>query len=114
MIETFLGIVVLSIFVEAIITYFLPRTSELPGDPGTAAPRWWIKYVSASLGIAVCVAYKADLPAALGLMTGVPFVGSVLTGVVVGRGSNFVNDFISRIKNPAPTVLVESGTTNLG
>jgi hypothetical protein len=30
----------------------------------------------------------------------VPFVGEVATGLLIGRGSNFVNDFIERWVRP--------------
>lgn len=82
----FFGIMVLAVLVEAIIEWL-----------GTPIPPVYKPYVAALLGVVICLAYGADLPAAFGLPT-VPYVGSVVTGLVIGRGSNYLNDLISRLK----------------
>lgn len=99
MIENLASIFVLAVLVEGIITYFI-------SDPDKKQP--WLKYVSAALGVVVCVLYKVDLLGALGVMTDVPFVGSVLTGIIVSRGSNYINDFISKVRDPKPEVVVNT------
>jgi hypothetical protein len=43
------------------------------------------------------VLYDADLLATLGYVALVPYVGAALTGLMIGRGSNYVNDLISRL-----------------
>jgi len=83
------GLFALAILVEGIITYFV-------SDPEKPQP--WLKYVSAGLGILVSVLYNLDLLAAFGIVSTIPFVGSVLTGFIVGRGSNYLNDIISKIR----------------
>jgi len=93
MIEAITTIFILAAVVEAVITYFVPKNQ-------TEEPREWIKYVSAVLGVGVCVAYNADMLAILGVVTPLPYVGAVITGLIVGRGSNFLNDFYSKVKNP--------------
>lgn len=100
MIENFATIFILAVTVEALIAYVLPKNQ-------TEEPREWIKYVSAVLGVAICVVYNADILATLGVLTPVPYVGAVITGLIVGRGSNFLNDFFNRVKNPTPVVVVE-------
>ena len=44
------------------------------------------------ISVAVCLLTKADIFPIVGINMIVPFVGSVLTGIIVSRGANFVND----------------------
>lgn len=50
------------------------------------------------LGIIVCVIFKIDIFPIVGLNAIIPFVGSIFTGIIVSRGSNFVNDLLKRLK----------------
>ena len=93
MIEAISTIFILAAVVEAIITYVVPKNN-------TDEPREWLKYVSAVLGVGVCVAYNADILATLGVVSTVPYIGAVITGLIVGRGSNFLNDFYAKVKTP--------------
>jgi len=89
-------IIVLVIIVEALVEYF-----------GTPIPSAYKPYVAAALGAALCLAYGADLLALLGYPASVPFVGSVLTGLLISRGSNVFNDLVSRLnvmQTPAASV----------
>ena|ERR1044071_12853 len=83
---TFALIFVLVIIVEALVEYF-----------GTPIPSAYKPYVAAVLGIVLCLAYGADLLALLGYPASVPLVGSVLTGLLISRGSNVFNDLVSRL-----------------
>lgn len=101
--EKFFALIVLSIFTEAIITYlreFLPKLPPLA--------------LSIIIGIAAAVLYRADAPALLGLHSGVPYVGEVITGFIVARGSNYVYDLIGRFTNmdfkPLEGVVIEDDT----
>lgn len=80
------AILALATISEALIEYL-----------GTALPSQIKPYVAAALGVLLCLAYQADLLALLGLTARVPLVGSVLTGLLVGRGSNFVNAIWERL-----------------
>ena len=100
MIETIATIFVLAAVVEAVITYVVPKNN-------TEQPREWLKYVSAAVGVFVCLAYNADILASLGVVSPFPYVGAVITGLIVGRGSNFLSDFYTKVKNPTPTVVIE-------
>lgn len=75
----------LAVLVEGIIEYF-----------GAPIPKQYKAYVAAAFGIVVCLAYSADLPALLGFPAVWPYVGQILTGFVIGRGSNYANILISR------------------
>jgi hypothetical protein len=79
-------ILVLVVVVEALIEYF-----------GSPIPSAYKPYVAAVLGVLLCLAYGADLLALLGYPASVPYVGSVLTGLLISRGSNVFNDLVSRL-----------------
>jgi len=55
--------------------------------------------VIGSLGVSVlvCVSTGADLFPLVGMPLAVPFLGSVLTGIITARGANFVNDLFTRL-----------------
>lgn len=50
------------------------------------------------LSIVVCLLTQIDIFAILGIKIIVPFAGSVLTGIIVSRGANFVNDLFTKLK----------------
>ena len=90
-IETLVGgLLLLATLIEGTITYLTGENS-----PYT---RPYLRYVSLALGIAAAVLYKADILLAVGLKGVTPWVGYVLTGVIIGRGSNYLNDFVTLIK----------------
>ena len=60
-----------------------------------------LRYVAAVVGVILCVIYQADLLRIIGLSTSFPLAGEILTGLLVGRGANFVHDFASRWLSPA-------------
>lgn len=75
----------LAIITEGIVEYL-----------GAPIPSAYKPYAAAVLGILVCVAYNADVLALLG-QPSVPYVGAVLTGVMVSRGASYVNDLVSKL-----------------
>lgn len=50
------------------------------------------------VSIAVCVLTNADIFPIVGLNITIPFIGSVLTGIVVSRGANAVSDLFTKLK----------------
>ena len=81
---------ILAVFTEGFVEYtFAKKDAYQP----------WLKYVGLTVGVITCVIYNVDLFAAFGLTTTVPFIGSVFTGLVIGRGSNYLNDFVTRIRS---------------
>lgn len=84
--QAFGAIFVLAVLVEGVMEYL-----------GTPIPSKIKPYVAAAAAIAVCLAYGADLPAALGLPA-VAYVGPVVTGLVIGRGSNYLADVVRRVR----------------
>ena len=94
--QTLALIFVLVVIVEALVEYFLG-----------IVPSAYKPYAAGVLGVLLCVAYGADLLTLLGLVSPVPYIGSVLTGLLISRGSNVFNDMISRlnvIRTPAAPV----------
>lgn len=90
--EQFFGIIVLAIVVEGIVTYvkewFVNNKFH------------WQQAVTVILGIFVCIAYNLDLIQVLGVTSTIPYVGCVLTGILISRGSNYIFDLISKLQNP--------------
>ncbi|MGX8701199.1 hypothetical protein [Caproiciproducens sp.] len=85
----YFGLFFLAVIVEGVITYinqfFVKGVLK------------WEMVFSILLGIFVSVAYGVDMLAMVGLKTSVPLVGSILTGILVSRGSNYVFDLIKTL-----------------
>lgn len=103
MVQTISAIFLLAVLVEGLIEYFV-------SDPNKSQP--WLRYVSALFGIAVSLAYKVDLLASLDVMSAYPFVGEILTGLIIGRGSNYLNEFVGKVRSGSTKVEVPSNTTS--
>ena len=55
-------------------------------------------YISLILGVLLALNWRADLFMAIGIdSAALPYVGSILTGIVIGRGANFAHDLVNRI-----------------
>lgn len=85
------SIVTFAILIEAIITYI----NQFFMEDGFC----WQMIFSLILGITVAVAYKLDLPAYLNLKSDIPYVGCVLTGILLSRGSNYVFEIIKKLSS---------------
>lgn len=90
-------ILILAVLVEGIVEHYGGQLL-----PTTVKP-----YAAAALAVALCLAYGADLFGLFGLPH-VAYVGEILTGLVVGRGSNYLNTLVQRLSAiTAPAVPVE-------
>ena len=85
----YFGLILLSIIVEGVITYF--KEFFINGEIK------WEMAASVLLGIFVAVAYGVDLLADMGMQTNIPYVGSILTGILISRGSNYVFDLVKKL-----------------
>lgn len=47
--------------------------------------------------VVVCLAYGFDLFAVLGVQAKIPYIGSIMTALVISRGSNYFFDFIGKL-----------------
>jgi len=83
------GIVALAFLAESLTEYFFAATLVALGLDSR-----WLRYVAAAVGVALALAYGVDaLRDLLGIAPRLPFVGEALTGLLLGRGANFVHDF---------------------
>ena len=67
---------------------------EFVTKPWVSQP--WPGYIALALGIVVCIVWQLDILAEFGMTTSVPYAGAVATGILVGRGSNYLHDFIAK------------------
>jgi hypothetical protein len=89
--EALIGIILLATLIEGTISYLFGNSEE-----GMSRP--WLKYVSLIFGVLVSVAYNLDLPAMTGLVSPFPYVGAVVSGLIIGRGANYVNDLMALVR----------------
>ena len=89
------GVFVLAMVAEALIEYFAaPLFNE--------EYKKYVKYVALVLGVALCVAYQIDILAELvGLEALHPAIGWVVSGLIIGRGSNWLNDLVDYVRSLA-------------
>lgn len=81
--------IMVAILIEGIVTYF----NEF--FVSSNIPRQMI--FSLILGMVISVSYELDLPNHLGLKSTIPYVGSILTGILISRGSNYLYDLINKL-----------------
>jgi hypothetical protein len=103
-VQTITGILILATLAESLVEY-LVRPIVKPWvdgeDPRASALRdLGLRYIAAAVGMALSVLYQADLLAIVGLSSPWPIAGQLLTGLIIGRGANFVHDFASRWLSP--------------
>ena len=55
------------------------------------------KIGSLVISILICILAKIDIFPIVNLSIMVPVIGSILTGIIVSRGSNFVRDLFNKI-----------------
>ena len=81
--------IMVAILIEGIVTYFNEFfiSGNIP----------WQMICSLILGIITSVSYKLDLPKHLGLKSTIPYIGSILTGILISRGSNYLYDLINKL-----------------
>lgn len=54
----------------------------------------WKRVLGVILGMILCWAYTIDLLYLLGFVSPVPFIGTLLTGILISRGANGVHDLL--------------------
>ena len=83
------GIVTFAILIEALITYY----KEFFAGGGSS----WEIVFSLILGITVAIAYKLDLLSNFNLNSQIPYIGNILTGILLSRGSNYIFDLLGKL-----------------
>ena len=69
-----------------------------------------LRSVSAEVGVGIALEYSLSIPALLGMHSVHEWVGMVLTGLLLGRGSNWVHEFIKRLVMANVTAQAEATT----
>lgn len=64
-----------------------------------ASFRWALMYVALAVGVGLTYFYQVDLLALIAGEADTP-VGFAMSGLVVGRGANYLHDFVSRYVRP--------------
>ncbi len=74
--------------------------------PKLAPYKWLLMYIAAIVGVLLAFFYKIDLVALIQKTMGDPFeitwVGMLLTGLVMGHGSNFLHQIVQRFFPSVP------------
>ena len=87
--DKFFGILAGAIIAEALITY----TKLLVIDRRVQ----WQLIAGMCIGILVAVGYGIDLFALIGLPAAIPYIGTVLSGILISRGANYIYDLLGKI-----------------
>ena len=87
--EQFIGFLLLVIFTEGIITYI--NNFFVSKEPK------WQQVASLIVGEVMAFGYSADLLSLFGLNAVIPYLGIVMSGIVISRGSNYVFDLIKKL-----------------
>ena len=86
-------IIAVAILIEGLVEYGKNIADMFYGGEKKTAITQMVTIV---VGVALAFAFSADVFIPLGLTVN-HYVGMVLTGIVMSRGSNYVSDLISRI-----------------
>ncbi len=87
-------IIVMAIVVEALIEYVKTiGRAFLSGGWKTAVTQ----LAAIALGVLLCFMTDGDLFVVVGIAFGWPWVGTLLTGILISRGANYVSDFAKRL-----------------
>lgn len=88
--QVVLFVSLLALFVEGATEHFVKPALDKAGM------EWFKPYAALLLGLLVAAGFQADiftpLAVAVGLEPLSPWFGLVLTGVAIGRGSNYIHD----------------------
>ena len=76
--------------IESIITY-------INGFFVSREPHHYQVILSLILGVIIAVSYEMDLLKLLNIESKVPYIGSILTGILFSRESNYIYDLINML-----------------
>ncbi len=95
--QTIVLILVLAITVEALIQYSKTIIEMLEKKQYKT---FATQLAAILLSVFICFTAGVDLYTLVGVSFTLPWLGMLLTGIVVSRGSNYTSDFIARLQNP--------------
>jgi len=85
---TFSNLIFCAIITEGFITYIKQAFSS----------EFYLSVIlSITFGILISISYKLDIFEKINLKSEVPFIGNILTGILISRGSNYIFDIIKNL-----------------
>lgn len=93
------GILFLAVFCEGSIEFFYAEVIKLLGELTLKEflKKFSARYVALLLGLLLAFGFEINIPGLLGLAAVQAWVGIAVTGVVIGRGANYIHDVLSTI-----------------
>lgn len=70
----------------------------------------WPALVSLAVGMVVAFAADLDIAGAVGVAIEWPVVPQLITGIIIGRGANYVHDIVKRMRGEALEIIVDTET----
>ena len=95
--QAFLLILSLAIIVEALVQYAKTVITMLENKQYKT---FGTQLAAILIAVFICFAAGADIFALMGISFSVHWLGTLLTGIVISRGSNYASDLIKRLQNP--------------
>ena len=96
--EMIVMVLIAAVLVEALVEYGKQIVCGFASDEWHAAV---LQLCAIVVAVLLCLLLGADMFEAIGIPIAVPHVGTVLTGVFVSRGSNYISDLISKLHKTA-------------
>lgn len=87
--KQFFALILLAITIEGTVTYI--RTWFVDNH------FQWQQVLTCALGIFLAIAYQLDYLHLFEVDSTIPYVGIVLTGIAISRGSNYVFDLLKKL-----------------
>lgn len=95
----------LAFLVEALVEYIFGQAAQ--HIPALQPYQWTLMYVALAVGVGAALVYRLDLVFLLSEFLGgsiqQTLLGTILTGLAIGRGSNFIHDITARFFVKAST-----------
>ena len=93
--QAFLLILSLAIIVEALVQYAKTIITMLENKQYKT---FGTQLAAILIAVFICFAAGADIFALMGISFSVHWLGTLLTGIVISRGSNYASDLIKRLQ----------------
>ena len=99
----------LAIIVEALVEY----GSTIYDMAAAKEYKKAVKQLCAiALGVTFCLAAGVDFFAEIGMTFHVPWMGVVVSGIVISRGANYTSDLVKRLQNMGANDTIVVNTTS--
>jgi len=93
-------VLVLSLVVEKLVQLFKDLVYAVPFFPDKFRPLT-LQLLSLGFGIVLALGTGLNAMELMGVKFAYPTIGMAITGLVIGKGSNFAHDFFGRFEKPS-------------